>query len=376
MTKKFLIGTAIAAVLATASYAEEASPNVSQTDLYGGIWTGESNGVKWTSRWARVGDSDGKCFWWVHEDFEYADGVTDGRPTHEDYNTKIPCDDPHPKVNGISEASFVYIFGPPITRPLPTPICPPRLGWTKSYVISFWPLEEAFYYADGTIIICRDLQLKGVVAPPVRATSFEDLKKALEKPEASHDLLNGKPDSDGDQPALSDPKTAKQSPKAQDKASDNSRVGAPNKSGEKAPGTDQKSQSTERQSESKPKSNAEKSNAKPTDSSEKSDSKSTGSSEHLNAKSARTVERADAKSENRSEHATRTVPHEKPEVTHPVAHMTEAGHMGGMREAGMHMGGLAGTHASGLGGLGGMHLGGFGGLGGLGGIHLGGFGKL
>jgi hypothetical protein len=363
MTKKFLIGTAIAAVLATASYAEDGSPTVSQTDLYGGIWTGESNGVKWTSRWARVGDSDGKCFWWVHEDFEYADGLTDGRPTHEDYNTKIPCDDPHPKINGISEASFVYIFGPPITKPLPTPICPPRLGWSKSYVISFWPLEEAFYYANGTIIICRNLELKGVVAPPVRATSFEDLNKALENPDTSHDLLNGKPNSDGDKPALSDPKAAKQSPKAQDKASENSRAGEPNKSSETVPGTDQKSQSTDWQSESKPKGNLEKSNPKPNDNSEKSDSRSTSNSEHSNAKSARSIERANAKSENSSERATRSVAHEKPEASHRIARMTEAGHMSGMREAGMHaggLGGLGGTHGRGFGGLGGLLLGGLG----------------
>jgi len=82
--------------------------------------------------------------------------------------------------------------------------------------------------------------------------------------------------------------------------------------------------------------------------------------------------KSDAKSTGNSEHATRTVTHEKAEVSHQVAHTNEVGHVsgireGGLREAGMHTGGLGGMHA---GGLGGMHLGGFGGL------HLGGFGRL
>jgi len=171
--------------------------------------------------------------------------------------------------------------------------------------------------------------------------------------------LSDKSDTAGEQPAQSDPKTVRQLPKAEDKTSKNSRSGAPNKPSETARSADQKSQSTERQSDSKP-----------NDKSEKSDSKFIGSSEHSNAKSARTIERANAKSENSSEHAARTVPHERPEVSHHVAHMTEAGHMTGMREAGMHMGGLAGTHPGGLGALGSMHLGGFGGM------HIGGFGRL
>jgi len=95
-----------------------------------------------------------------------------------------------------------------------------------------------------------------------------------------------------------------------------------------------------------------------------SDAKSKGYSGHSNAEPAGTIERANVKSKGHFENM-RSVPHEKPEVSRNVAHGIEAGHTGGLHEAGMHMTGL-----------GGMHAGGFGGLGGLGGIHLGGFGKL
>jgi hypothetical protein len=95
---------------------------------------------------------------------------------------------------------------------------------------------------------------------------------------------------------------------------------------------------------------------------EKSDSKSSGNSEHSNAKSA-----------GNSDHATRTVTHDKAEVSHQVVHTSEAGHASGVREGGMHAGRLGGMHGGGFGGLGGMHGGGFGGIGGM---VLGGLGRL
>jgi hypothetical protein len=186
------------------------------------------------------------------------------------------------------------------------------------------------------------------IATPLQPLWF----RGLTTPDASDDLLNGKSDSD---PVLGDPKTAKQPSKTDDKTSE----------------------------KFKPNDNGDKSDSKSTAEADKSDARSTGNGEHANAKPAGASERAKAKSENSSEHATRTVAHEKPEVSHHIAHTTGAEHIGGvheggLREAGKHVGGLGGMHAGGLGGLGTMHPGGLGGLhlGGFGGMHIGGFGRL
>jgi hypothetical protein len=152
---------------------------------------------------------------------------------------------------------------------------------------------------------------------PIATPSQPQLIPILTPPDASDHLLNGGRDSDRD-------------PRTEDKTSEKSR---------------------------------------PNDNSDKSNSKSTGKAD----KSARTTERTNAKAENNSEHATRTVTHEKAEVSHQVARTSEAGHVSGVHEGGMHAGRLGGMHGSGLGGFGGMHGGG---LGGVGGILLGGFGRL
>jgi hypothetical protein len=106
---------------------------------------------------------------------------------------------------------------------------------------------------------------------------------------------------------------------------------------------------------------------------EKSNTKPIGASEHSNAKLGGTIEHANARSEDRPKHAMRTVAHEKSEVSHQVAHMTEAGHTRGMHEVGKNMGSVGAVHGGDFGGrgkMGGAHLGN------LGGMLLGGLGRL
>ena len=63
MLKKLLLETAVAMVLATASYAK--IPSVSQSDLDGGTWfVPEGNDVSWTSFWSASSNMDGsECYW-------------------------------------------------------------------------------------------------------------------------------------------------------------------------------------------------------------------------------------------------------------------------------------------------------------------------
>jgi hypothetical protein len=386
--RKLLLGTAIAVALSTAGHAQTAAEDVksnpedvnqslSQSELYAGIWKGDNGLTKWTSEWVSASESDGKCYWWVRQEFEYADGVsgTPERPIQRYYRTKIPCEQPPPKVPDIT-SNFVMLASPPVTQPLPppvTPLCPARTDWIKNYIVTFSPLVEAFYYADGTIILCRDLQEEARATPGYgyddEPDTFHPRPLKREETVLPRHEESSKSSSDIRKPA------------GRTETADHKPTGTPEKSDPK--------------SDLRPTGTPEKSDRRPTGNAEKSEAKPNSNSEHSYGKPANNGERANAKPENASEHATRTVAHQ-PEESHQVAHATGAGSMSGMHEGATHevvthegathVGGLAETHAGGpggthLGGLGslhsglaGMHTGGLGGmhLGGLGGFHLGG----
>jgi hypothetical protein len=324
MLKKFLLGTALAVAFASAGYAQDMDDDAQMQ----GLERGENSALAHYDEgetpigvpsWQPFVDSSEKCFWRLYWQVEDKDHTVHWRTR----TSPIRCSNPPPKSfsNAYLEALDALHLTEDDVRKAAQKLgtenstqqvlsCPQPDAPADPNVLNVVPMPDGdmvYVYRNGISLRCHGTKITAVVASSPPAASRND------------------------------------------RATDNK-------------ARDHNNQSTDKQKE--------KSDSKSRGDTEKSDAKSTGNSEHSNAKSAGAVEHANAKLEKNTDHATRTVVHEKSEVTHQIARTSEAGRMSGVHEGGMHAGRLGG---GGFGGLGGMHSGG---ISGLGGVLLGGLGRL
>jgi hypothetical protein len=345
------------------------------------------NDPSWESQWVKNTYEVGGCFWDVRVVYKYLDGHT----TDREYRTSVHCTEPHPYVGaGIDEPPperpvvtvdpppvttsacpplgwtdvtfqphleiFTYADGtiiichdlklataippartvgpvvpadpppppPPPPPPATTSACPP-LGWTN---VTFKPGLEIFTYADGTIIICRDLKYSTVIPPAVALPSVRDIKQTLEgnpTPKTQESETPKTQESETPktpQPPKTDGKTSEKSTQSDSKA--DNKTGQPDSKADTRPGKDEHSMRTVTHDQPE---------------------------EHV-ARTSETRRSSEVRTEGVRELG-----------THGIATHGSVGEIGGIHTGEMHMSGLGG-----LGGLGAMHMGG------LGGMHMGGLG--
>lgn len=366
--KKLMLATAIALVLSTTCYAQDGNNNggttSDQTTTAGQSQAGDNSASDEENTAQQVDSSSDD------DDGSDAD-ILKGTPQEPSVLESAAKEDSKPD---------------PEEEAYPGAPLPPGVAFGHSYpeqVVSdgvcTWHVVTYLLFTDGhsewrhydTKVDCPESQptqltqddanqLLQMLFPTQPDTSVEELQKTLEKdPGAADDLGLGK---GTDKPALADPHAGQQPSKTENKRTELSRDETMNKTGEKAPSTEQKSET-----------------AKPEGKSVQAESKSKGNAEQS------------SKPVGGTEHSMRTVTHDQPVASQNLAHVGETAHMGemrteGMHEVGSHMGSLGGMHIGNLGGLGslgGMHISGLGGLGGmhmsglgsLGGMHMGGFGR-